>query len=107
MDMMPFLVGVARQNRGITMTEQPIPGRRSWSGWRPLIALLRAPFAATNMFAGGVGAVLVLLPAEVAWPNTSITAALVSADVFDWAKGLLGLIFLLRRQLGSSQGDRR
>lgn len=107
MDIMPVLVDVVRQNRGITMTEHFLPGRRASCGWRALIAPLRAPFVATNMFAGPVGAVLMLLPAEVAWPGTVITAALASADVFDWVKGLLGLIFLLRRHLGSSQGERQ
>ena len=74
-------------------------GRPPWRGWRTLSTLLRGPSAAVSMVAGGVGAVLILVPAGAAWPHSIIVDALASTAVLDWVKGSLGLIFLLRRRL--------
>lgn len=87
------------------MTEHPIVDRRLWGGWRALVAPLRTPRTAASVFAGNVGALLMLIPAGVALPSTNIADVLASADILDWVKGSLGLIFFLRRRLGSSQGD--
>ena len=86
------------------MTEHPVVGRSLWCAWRALAELLRAPWTATDMIAGSVGAVLVLLPVGAAWSNSYITDTLVSPVILDWVKGLLGLILLLRRLLGGTQG---
>jgi len=79
-------------------------GRPLWSGWRPLSTLLRGPSAAASIIAGSVGAVLILIPAGAAWPHSSIADVLASAAILDWVKGSLGLIFFLRRRLGTTQG---
>jgi len=82
-------------------------GRRLWSGWRALSARSRGPMAAASVIAGSVGAVLMLIPAGAAWTNSSIADLLASAAILDWVKGPLGLIFLLRRQLGTAHGDQQ
>ncbi len=92
-------------NVDIEMTEHPVVGRYLWRGWRTVVELLRAPWTATDMMAASVGAVLILVPVGGAWPDYAITETLASAAILDWAKGSLGLIFLLRRQFGGSQGD--
>ena len=86
------------------MTEHPIVNRRLWSGWRALVAPLRTPRTAACVYPSSVGALLMLIPTGVALPNTNIADALASADILDWVKGSVGLIFFLRRRLGSSQG---
>lgn len=87
------------------MTEHPIVGRRLWRVWGALMHLLGAPWTATIMIAGSVGAVFMLIPVAAAWPNSTITDTLASPAILEWVKGSLGLIILLRRRLGGSQGD--
>ena len=87
------------------MTEHPVVGRSLWGAWRALADLMRAPWTATDMIAGSVGAMLMLLPVGAAWPNSYITDTFVSPAILDWVKGSLGLIILLRRLLGGTQGD--
>ena len=89
------------------MIAYPRFGHRLRSGWRALPALLRAPSAASSMIAGSVGAVLILIPAGAAWPNSNIADAFASAAILDWVKGSLGLFFLIRRRLGAAQGGRQ
>ena len=86
------------------MIGYPIFGHQPWSGWHALSALLRGPSAAVRMIAASVGAALMLMPAAIAWPSINFADALVSAAILDWVKGSLGLIFLLRRRLGKSNG---
>ena len=87
------------------MTEHPIFGRRLRSGWGAFLALIRAPRTATSMIAVSVGAAIMLIPVGAAWSVSSITDTLATAAILDWVKGLLGLILMLRRRIGGSQGD--
>ena len=87
------------------MTEHPIVGRPLWRAWGVLMHLLQEPGTAMSMIARSVGAVLVLIPVGAAWPNSNITETFASAAILDWAKGSLGLLLMLRRLHGSSQGD--
>ncbi len=87
------------------MTEHPVVGRRLWRVWRAFMELLRAPWTAPDMMAGSVGAVLMLIPVDAAWSQMNLTHTFASAAILDWVKGSLGLLFLLRRRFGSSQGD--
>lgn len=87
------------------MTEHQIFGRRLRSGWGAFVALIRAPRTATSMIAGSFGAAIMLMSDGAAWPSSNITNTFASPAILEWVKGLLGLIFLLRRRLGGSQGD--
>jgi len=87
------------------MTEHPIVGRPLWRGWGALIHLLREPCTAMSIITGSVGAVLVLVPVNEAWLNSTFAETLASAAILDWAKGLLGLLLMLRRLRGGSHGD--
>lgn len=80
-------------------------GRRLWSGWRALSARSRGPMTPASIIAGCASAVLALIPAAAQWINSSVADALASGVILDWMKGLLGLILLLRRQLGTARGD--
>ena len=101
MDMMPLLVGDGHQALGITMRCRLL-SCLPWSGWQALSSLLRGPFAAARMIATRVGGTLLLMPAGTAWPYMGFADAVSSATIFDWAKGALGLMFFLRRQLGAA-----
>ena len=87
------------------MTEHPVVGRHLWRGWRAFMELLRVPWTATDMMAGSVGAVLMLIPVDTAWSQMNMTDTFASAAILDWVKGALGILFLLRRRFGGSQGD--
>jgi len=78
---------------------------RLWSGWQALSTLLRGPSAAASMIAARVDAALMLMPAGMTWTNMSFADALVSAAILDWVKGSLGLMFFLRRRLGTAYKD--
>ena len=67
-------------------------------------SLLRGPSAAAGVIAASVGGALTLMPAGTVWPNLSLADVLASPDILDWAKGSLGLILMLRRGLGKTNG---
>ena len=87
------------------MTEHPVVGRTLWCAWQTLTDLLQAPETTADIVVGGIGVVAMLMPLGDAWQQSNITDTFISAAVLDWVKGLLGLIFLLRRRFGSSHGD--
>lgn len=80
---------------------------RLWSGWQALSALLRGPSPTARVIAASAGGSLLLMPVGTAWPSMSFADALVSAAILDWVKGSLGLMFFLRRRLGTAHKDRR
>lgn len=84
-----------------------IIGRRLWGVWQALSTPLQGPCVAVRIFADSLGAMLMLIPVEAAWPSSNIPDSLASAAVFDWIKAAMGLIFILWRHLGTAQGDRK
>ena len=80
--------------------------RRLWDVWQALSTPLQGPSVAVRILAVSIGAVLTLIPAEAAWPNSSIADSLTSAAVFDWVKAAVGLVFILWRHLGTAKGGR-
>lgn len=87
------------------MFDQFILSRQRRGGWPALPALLKAPSAMARIITGSVGAVLILMPGELALLHDNVAHALDSAAILDGVKGSLGLVFFLRRRFGGTQGD--
>lgn len=81
-------------------------GRRLWNVWQALSAPLQGPRVAVRVFADSVGVVLTLIPADVAWPNSSIADSLASSAAFDWVKAAMGMVFILWRHFRTAKGGR-
>ena len=74
------------------------------SGWHALTSLVRGPSAAAGMIAASVGGALLLMPAETVCLDLNFAGAFASVSILDWVGRSLGLILLLLRRLGATEG---